>query len=82
MGHIIIYGFFTKCIRPNHKKKLVGVKLVRSHLKNRILAQGQGGTEFQTAGMLRYVEDLKPGTNTEIGKKDFFETASDKYDGF
>jgi hypothetical protein len=40
------------------------------------LAQGQGGTEFQPAGILKYVEDLKPGPNTEIGQKDFFEIAS------
>jgi hypothetical protein len=50
----------------------------RSHLKNRILAQGQGGAEFQPAGILKYVEELKRGPNTEIGKKDFFEIASIK----
>jgi hypothetical protein len=50
--------------------------LIRSHLKKRILAQGQGGTEFQPAGILKYVEDLKRGPNTEIGQKDFFEIAS------
>ena len=50
--------------------------LNRSHLKNRILAQGQGGTEFQPAGILKYVEDLKRGPNTEIGGKDFFQIAS------
>ena len=49
---------------------------IRSHLKKRILAQGQGGTEFQPADILKYVEDLKPGPNTEIGQKDFFEIAS------
>jgi rSAM/selenodomain-associated transferase 2/rSAM/selenodomain-associated transferase 1 len=48
----------------------------RSHLKNRVLAQGQGRTEFQPAGILKYVEELKRGPNTEIGKKDFFEIAS------
>jgi hypothetical protein len=53
-----------------------GNYLIRSHLKNRILAQGQGGTEFQSAGILKYVEDLKRGPNTEIGQKDFFEIAS------
>ena len=36
----------------------------------------QGGAEFRAAGILRYVEDLKWGTNTEIGPKDFFEIAS------
>jgi len=40
------------------------------------LVQDQGGAEFQTAGILKYVEDLKRGTNTEIGPKDFFEIAS------
>jgi hypothetical protein len=40
------------------------------------LAQGQGRTEFQPAGILKYVEDLKRGPNTEIGEKDFFEIAS------
>jgi aminopeptidase N len=55
-------------------------KGTRSHLKNRILAQGQGRTEFQPAGILKYVEDLKRGPNTEIGKKDFFEIASNFID--
>ena len=41
------------------------IKKIRSHLKKRILAQGQGGTEFQPADILKYVEDLKPGPNTE-----------------
>jgi outer membrane lipoprotein len=48
----------------------------RSYLKNRILAQGQGGTEFQSAGILKYVEELERGPNTEIGRKDLFEMAS------
>ena len=34
-----------------------------------MLAQGQGGTGFQPAGILKYVEDLKPGPNTEIGPR-------------
>jgi hypothetical protein len=50
--------------------------ITRSHLKNRIFAQGQGRTEFQPAGILKYVEDLKRGPNTDIGQKDFFEMAS------
>ena len=50
-------------------------ELLRSHLKKRILAQGQGGAEFQPAGILKYVEDLERGPNTEIGPKDFFEMA-------
>jgi hypothetical protein len=48
----------------------------RSHLKNRILIQGQGGYEVQPAGILKYSEELKRGPNTEIWPKDFFEIAS------
>jgi hypothetical protein len=48
----------------------------RSYLKNRILAQGQGWTQFQPAGILKYVEDLKGEPNTEIEEKDFFKIAS------
>jgi hypothetical protein len=40
------------------------------------LVQYRGGAEFQPAGILEYFEDLKRGTNKEIGPKDFFETAS------
>jgi len=51
----------------------------RSCLKNRILAQGRGGAELQTGGILEYFEDLKRGTNP-AGKggrpKDVFEIAS------
>ena len=52
----------------------------RRHLKNRILFQDRGGAEFQTGGILLYVEDLKRGTNpAEKGgrPKDIFEMASD-----
>jgi hypothetical protein len=38
----------------------------RTHLKNRILVQDRGGAEFQTGGILLYVEDLKRGTNKDI----------------
>jgi len=44
--------------------------------KKKILAQDQGGTEFQPAGILKYFEELKRGANTEIVSKDFFEMAS------
>jgi len=37
---------------------------VRSHLKNRILAQGQGGIKFQAAGILGCFEELKREGNT------------------
>jgi hypothetical protein len=43
------------------------LQTIRSHLKNRILVQGLGGTAFQTAGILEYFEDLKRGTNKNIG---------------
>jgi hypothetical protein len=49
---------------------------IRSYLKKEILVQGQGGTEFQPAGILMYVEDLNRRPNAEIGLKDFFESAS------
>jgi len=39
-------------------------------------AHGQSGAELQPAGILKYVEDLKRGPNTEVGPKDFFEIAS------
>ena len=45
----------------------------RSHLKNWILVQAQGGATLQPAGILKYVEDLERGPNKEIGPKDFFE---------
>ena len=34
------------------------------------------GAEFQTAGNLLVVEDLKRGTNKDMGPKDIFEMAS------
>jgi len=49
---------------------------IRSHLKNRILVQGQGGGEFQPADILKYVADLKREPNAGIGPKDIFEIAS------
>jgi hypothetical protein len=50
--------------------------VIRTHLKNRILVQDRGGAEFQTGGILLYVEDLKRGTNKEVGPKDIFEMGS------
>ena len=50
--------------------------LNRTRLKNRILVQDRGGVEFQTGGILLYVEDLKLGTNKEVGPKDLFEMGS------
>jgi hypothetical protein len=56
------------------------------------LVQDRGGAEFQTGGILLYVEDLRPtmkiklggssrnagklGTNKDIGPKDIFELGS------
>jgi hypothetical protein len=40
------------------------------------LVQDRGGAEFQTGGILLYVEDLKRGTNKDIEPKDIFEIAS------
>jgi hypothetical protein len=37
----------------------------RSRIKNRILVQIQGGTEFQPADILKYFEELELGSNTE-----------------
>ena len=48
----------------------------RIHLKNRILVQNRGGAEFLTGGILLYFEDLKRGSNKEIGAKDIFEMSS------
>jgi hypothetical protein len=49
---------------------------VRSHLKNRMLVQGQGEAEVQPAGILQYSDELKRGPNAEIEPKDIFEVAS------
>ena len=40
------------------------------------MVQVRGGAEFKTAGILKYFEDFKRGTNKEIGPKDYFEIAS------
>ena len=47
-----------------------------SGFKIKMLVQYQGGTGFQTAGIFKYVEDMKRGPNTVIGLKDNFETTS------
>ena len=54
-------------------------KGIRTHLKNRILVQDRGEAEFQTAGILKHVEDLKRGSNKDIGPKDIFEMGSTLY---
>ena len=51
-------------------------KVTRKHLKKEILVQDQGGAELQPAGILKYSEELKQGSNAEIGPKDFFEMPS------
>jgi hypothetical protein len=48
----------------------------RSYLKIRIFVRDQGVTENQPAGIHWYVEELRRGHNADIGRKDFFETAS------
>ena len=58
--------------RQMQQKHASVAKDTRSHLKNRILVQGQGETEFQPADILKYFEELERGLNTEIGTKDFF----------
>jgi len=50
--------------------------LNRSHLNNRILVQDHGKAEFQTAGNRLVVEDLKRGTNNDMGPKNIFEMAA------
>jgi hypothetical protein len=40
------------------------------------LVQDRGGAKLKTGGILLYVEDLKRGTNKDIGPKDIFEMAS------
>jgi len=40
------------------------------------LVQSRGGAEFHPGGILEYFEDLKRGTNKELGAKDIFEIAS------
>jgi len=50
--------------------------LIRSHLKNKMLVQCQGGLEFQPTGILKYFEELKRELNTGFGSKDIFEIAS------
>ncbi len=56
---------------------------IRSPLKKRILAQSQGGTEFQLAGILKSMSrTLNEGPTQRlvrlrwVGTKDFFEIAS------
>ncbi len=58
------------------KVPATGAFFIRIHLKNRILVQDRGGAELQTGGILLYVEDLKRGTNKDIGPKDIFEMGS------
>jgi hypothetical protein len=52
------------------------IGLFRSFLKIRIFVRNQGETKTQPAGILKYVEDLRRGLNTDIGRKGFFEMAS------
>jgi hypothetical protein len=49
---------------------------IRSHLKNKILVQDQGGAEVQPAGILQVFRGVETRTQQEIGPKNFFEMAS------
>jgi hypothetical protein len=52
--------------------------MAKSHPKIRIFVQGQGGSEFSAAGILLVFEDWKRGPDTEMGRKDDFEIASNE----
>jgi hypothetical protein len=43
---------------------------------SRLKAGQEREAENQPAGILKYVEDLRRGLNADIGRKDFFEMAS------
>ena len=61
--------------RLGHKRRL------ESDLKIKVLVQYQGGAEFQPAGKLNDVEDLKRGSNAAVGPKDYFKTDSNVLSG-
>jgi hypothetical protein len=46
------------------------------------LVQDRDGAELYTGGILLYVEDLKRGTNKDIGPKDIFEMGSNENSDF
>ena len=52
-----------------------GALQTRSYLKIRIFGRDQGGAEYQPAGILKDVEDLKRSLNADIGRKGFLEMA-------
>ena len=52
------------------------IDVIRGHLKNRIFDSNQGATENQPAGILKYVEDLRRGSNAELVRKDIFKIIS------
>jgi hypothetical protein len=66
----------TKC--SIKKLEAISKKGFWVKVSRRISAGQERGTKFQTAGILRYVEELKRGPNIEIETKDFFEIASKK----
>ena len=75
----IVARFHWTRLRRYNFKRVIYIRFIRvsrSHLKNRILVQGQGGVTFQPAGILLYFEELKREPNAEIGPKDIFEIAS------
>ena len=48
----------------------------RSYIKIRIFGRDRDEAEEQPGGIPKYVEDLRRGLNTDIGRTDFFEMAS------
>jgi hypothetical protein len=75
-GIILLKNGFYIDFHAYHIYSVHKNKIIRTHLKNRILVQDRGGTEFPTGGILLYVEDFKRGTNKDIGPKDIFEIGS------
>ena len=59
---------------PEDLTTMSHLKKLDSGFRNR----RKGGAEFQPAGVLKIVGELKRGTSTEIGTKDFFEIDSIK----
>jgi hypothetical protein len=57
-------------MKPSQKKDF------GSPQRERDLRQVQGGPEIQPTGIPKYSEELKQGTNAEIGAKNYFEIAS------
>jgi hypothetical protein len=83
-GNVILFsgsakvsnGNIRKAVNNNRMKDkniffMIFLNIIRTYFKKIILAQVQGGSEFQTAGILKYVEDLKRGPTQKLGQKTF-----------